>query len=150
MGFIRRAQALTPFHFPLQALDGKKCQEQKNNATFSPSELPDGFCWMLGLSESRIHQAIQQAIRRQFAGPPTIYQGKTSKILVCRLLPRLETLASDLSGASGEPADVFRSWKTLRAWRCFSPLKWDIHRDIHGDIHGDVMVDGEGSKMIKA
>jgi hypothetical protein len=62
MGFIRRAQALTPFHFPLQALDGKKCQEQKNNATFSPAELPDGFYWMLGLL-IRIHQNPSESIR---------------------------------------------------------------------------------------
>ena len=141
MGFIRRAQALTPFHFPLQALDGKKCQEQKNNATFSPAELPDGFCWMLGLL-IRIHQNPSESIRqsnsfrRQFAGPPTIYQGKTmNKILVCRFLPRLKTLASDLSGDSGEPAGGFiRYWKTLRKWRFFSPLTWDIHGDIHGDV----------------
>jgi hypothetical protein len=42
-----------------------------------------------------------------------------------------------------------RYWKTLRAWRFFSPMTWDIHGDIHGDVM-DVMVDGEGSKMIKA
>jgi len=73
MGFIRRAQALTPFHSPLQALDGKKCQEQKNNATFSPAELPDGFCWMLGLL-IRIHQNPSESIRihQNPSGNPTV------------------------------------------------------------------------------
>ena len=136
MGFIRRAQALTPFHFPLQALDGKKCQEQKNNATFSPAELPDGFCWMLGLL-IRIHQNPSESIRihQNPSGNPTVlgdnlqdpqqftkakpwtkswsadfFQGSKLLPRTCRVIQENLREVSFVIGKRWENGDFFRHW----------------------------------------
>ena len=159
-GFHPQSPGPDTFSFSIASLRWKEVSRAEKQCNIFSSRaawwilLDVGITYQNPSESIRIHQnqAIQQAIRRQFAGPPTIYQGKTSRTKSwsadffqgSKLLPRTCRVIQDLLAGG-----FIRYWKTLRAWRFFSPLTWDIHGDIHGDVM-DVMVDGEGSKMIKA